>query len=874
MGRRDAAVAVAVALVAAFLSVASGVGAATARAEFGFSTLGSSFTSFEGEAAATLPAGSHPRSWTTTLFFNTVGPPGERQPDGALKNLEIDLPDGLVGSTASLPNCSRPDFQTDACPPTTRVGTADIAIGIVSAPLVTSLYLLDPLPGAGAQLGLHLEGTPIVLDLSIAPASPHNLIAAFGNASQADALLGLTLTLDGVVDGIPFLTLPRSCSSPLLVRFAATPWGMPQSPAFAEAAEPQALGDCASLSYAPELDVAPTTAVAGMPTGLDLDLEAPDPGIESAGGRASADTHSATLLLPPGMTLNPAVAGGLAACTPAELERGRPHFDPRTGCPEAARIGSASAETPLFDDPFTGELYVAEPDDPATAAPGAENPFDSLLALYLVLRSPQRGVLLSLPIRVEADPQTGRLSAELPDVPQLPLSRLSLHFNSGPRGPLAAPPQCGGHTIAYSLTPSSGAPALTGEDAFATSSGCDPSFQPEIVVGTLSRDAGSSAGFVAELANPGPGPNFKDLDLTLPPGLAADFTAVATCAEADVPAATCGAASRIGYARIAVGPGSEPLWVPAGRDPDSAVFLAGSYRGAPFSLLVRLPASAGPFDLGRVTLRAPLRIDPNTARVSVEFRDLPQVLDGIPLHYRTIRLVLDRPGFIRNPTSCAPLRTRLSATAANGATATAVSPFRADGCAALRFRPRLVIRLSGGLSRNGHPGLHLRLAARPGGAGVSAATVDLPAGALLETRHIRALCPRELAPSRCPASSRLGHARMRSPLLREPLRGPVFLRAPAGRYPELAADLRAGAIRVFLHGRTATAPGGRLRLRLGGLPDIPLSKVSVTLAGGRRGIVVNSFSLCKSPPRVAALLTGHNGRRSQLQPRVRLQGRC
>ena len=35
-----------------------------------------------------------------------------------------------------------------------------------------------------------------------------------------------------------------------------------------------------------------------------------------------------------------------------------------------------------------GAIFLAEPDDPATAAAGAENPFDSLLALYLVAKSP------------------------------------------------------------------------------------------------------------------------------------------------------------------------------------------------------------------------------------------------------------------------------------------------------------------------------------------------------------------------------------------------------------------------------------------------------------------------------------------------------
>ena len=858
MDRRGAADALA--LVVACL-VLVGFGPAQARAEFGFSSLDSSFTA-SGEAPAVLDAGSHPEAWTASVRFNVTGMPGEQRPDGALRDLRIDLPPGLVGSPAALPRCGRVEFIVDSCPAGTAIGSFSLEAA-QSLPIGARLHLLEPLPGTVAQLGFHAQGVPVTLDLFISAKPPHNLVAQATNLSQAGEIFSAALTLEGSPGGTPFLTLPRRCPAPLTIRFAAVAWGVPAWVS-GSSAKPQGVAGCGALAYEPELSVAPTTVHAAAPSGLELALESPDTGIGSTGGRAAADTRSATLRLPPGMTVNPPAARGLSGCTPAELASERLDSDPLTGCPEAAKIGSAALATPLLEKQIAGDVYVAQPE---------ENPFGSRLALYLVLRDAERGVLLSLPIRVDADPQTGRLTARFDQIPELPFSHLSLRFNSGPRAPLATPAGCGTHAIGYSLSPSSGAPPLEGEETFETGSGCDRPFAPELSVGTASNAAGSTSPFVLELRNAAAAPNLDGLRLTLPPGLGADLAA-ATCPEALAPAAACPAASRLGFARIALGAGPEPLWVPAGPEPDSGVFLAGPYRGAPFSLLISVPAAAGPFDLGRVVLRAPVRIDPKTAQISVALGELPQIREGIPLHYRAIRLVLDRPGFVRNPTSCQSMPIELTATSAGGAATTLSDRFQAADCAALRFRPRMSVRLSGSLRRNGHPRVEISLAPRAGQANLEAATLDLPAGELLDTRRIRALCARGVPASGCPAASRLGRASLRSPLLREPLSGAVHLRSPSGRYPDLVAELEGGGIRVVLQGRTASAPGGRLRIRLVGLPDMPLSQASISLAGGSRGIVVNSASLCSSPRRTSVLLRGHHGRETRLRPRLRLGGSC
>ncbi len=864
-------VAVALSLVVALLaSVSIGGEVTKARADFGFASVGSSFAE-GGEVPAALAAGSHPDSWTITLALNSNEAP-QLLPDGELRNLRIELPAGVAGAPALLSRCARADLIADLCPASSRLGTVDLQTALHE--FEDPLYLLEPTPGVAVQLAASPEGVPVTFDLRIDPDPPHRMIVESTYATQAAGLVAATLVLDQAPEDAPFLTLPRSCDSPLVTEFAATRWGAPNTWVSAVPPEPQAVIGCSSLGYAPDLHLRPTAAAAGAPSGLQVELDAPDPGIESSVGRAAADTRSARLVFPDGMTLNPSTARGLAACSPTELADEAPDSNPETGCPERAKVGTGLVSTPLLDEVLTGELYLAEPDDPATAAAGAENPFDGLIALYLVLRDPARGVLLRLPIRVDADPLTGRLTASMAEIPELPLSHVGLHLNSGGRAPLVTPSACGDHAIGYSLSPSSGARPLEGIRTFETRGGCAQGFAPQLSAGTVSRAAGRAATFVVELAAASATPNLSDFELRLPPGLTADLTTATTCPEEGAASASCPPGSRLGYARIALGAGPEPLWVPGEAEPDSDVYLAGAYRGAPFSLVVSVPAVAGPFDLGRVVLRAPVRIDPDTAQLSVELDGLPQIRDGIPLSYRVIRLVLDRPGLVRNPTSCAPMGFELTATAETGATATAGERFQAADCGALRFRPRLAVRLSGAVGRNGHPRVSLRLLSKPGQANLAAATFDLPPGELLDPRHIRALCARDLPPARCPASARLGKAALHSPLLPGRLRGPVFLRAPGGRYPDLLADLHGGGVHVRVHGTTASARGGRLRIQLRGLPDIPLSEASIVLAGGRRGIVVNSASLCSRSPRAAALLRGHNGREFRMRPHVRLKGGC
>src|SRR5262249_15240385 len=150
----------------------------------------------------------------------------------------------------------------------------------------------------------------------------------------------------------------------------------------------------------------------------------------------------------------------------------------------------------------------------------------------------------------------------------------------------------------------------------------------------------------------------------------------------------------------------------------------------------------GPFDLGTVVIRSPLYIDPETAQGRAVSDPLPQILDGIPLDLRAATIRIDRPSFIRNPTSCDPLAFSGAATSAFGHAAPLSERFEVGGCRALPFTPKLGLLLFGPTRRGAHPRFRAVLTAKPGEAGIAHTVVALPHSEFIDQGHFRTICTR------------------------------------------------------------------------------------------------------------------------------------
>jgi hypothetical protein len=835
------------------------VAAAPARAGFGIGEFSVSAPNVNG--AIDERAASRPFSLNIHLAMNTDE---DAEPEGILREIRTDLPPGLLGNPLATSRCSLSDFQSSPpqCSGATQIG---VLRGIVTdlGQITIPIYNLKPLPGSAATFGISVNGEAHMQRLSLVGAGAGSAVRFEMALPSSPAIVDVEEEIWGVpadpahdprrvcqapggatIEGCssdaearPLLTLPASCDEPMRTTIAATSLGPPRITVVETAlsrdagGNPRPLVGCEAVPFGPGLTVETGTG-ASAPTSLAIGLELSQfEGSELAG----ASLGSVRVDLPGGLTLNPSAGSWL------------------TG---SSWLGSVALRTPMIDHVLSGSIYL---DAPAQAA------FTSRLAIQLVVADEATGIKLRIPGMVEADPQDGRLSATFADLPQIPFEALELEFAGGPRSPLAAPEGCGDYRAEATLTPSTApqGPPVTRDASFTVSTGpgsrlCPPpaaqrSAVPSFNAGTELAAGGAESPLVIQLSRADTNQHFGSFELTLPPGLGADLGSVSV-----------GAA--VGSVVAEAGLGPHPLAL------DGTVYLGGPYRSAPYSLEIVVPVRVGPFDLGTIVQRAAISVDPVTAQVGVRTDPLPQILAGVPLQLRGIALALDRPGFIRNPTSCEPAAITGSATTALGQTAPLSARFQVANCAGLQFEPKLSLELSGALGRNGHPALRAVLRTDPRGASLSHASFTLPAGELLDLRHLRRLCPRGVAADRCPAASQLGSIRLDSPMLSAPLRGPIYLRVPSRRLPDLTAEVRSGGLRFLLRGR-ATGRDGRLGIALDSLPDIPLSRALFTLPGGRHAIVVNSRSLCATGA-AAASFSAHNGKQRQLRVPVRLDGRC
>jgi uncharacterized repeat protein (TIGR01451 family) len=909
----------------------------------------------EADGSPATQAGSHPYQLTVDLGFPFVKA-GEywTVTEGGLRDASSDLPPGLlVDPAASSVLCTEVQLTLHNCPDGSQIGVATIlstVANIQSQP--AALYNMVPPPGAPSSFGFDVGSVGIYAHVlgsvrsdgdfglsggstDIVSLGKHPVLGVslelWGDPSSDshDYMRGICVAIGTVLGkpcspkpdeytGTGVVTLPGDCPGhPTLTRAHADSWGQPGlfHEATYESADlqgnPVSVSGCNSLGFAPTITVKPTTDLADSPAGLDVDLHQPQQTqLESL---ATAALKEATVTLPEGLVANPSQANGLKACSAEQIGTLTPvgqtpaHFSAEpSSCPDASKIGTVEVSTPLLaqidpethavvHDPETGQAVPRPLAGSIFLAKPFENPFGSLLAIYLTVEDPRSGTYAKLAGRVEPDPRTGQLTTRFEDNPQLPLEDVRLHLFEGARASLITPPVCGTHTTSSVLVPWSspeGADA-TPSDSFQTTAApgggnCPTAATaapnaPAFAAGTIAPAAGAYSPFVLRLSREDGSQRLGGIETTLPPGLAARFVGVPYCSEAQIAQAqsrshpdegileqrdpSCPAASQIGTVEVGAGAGPTPIYT------SGHAYLAGPYKGAPLSIVIITPAIAGPFDLGAVLVRTALYVNPRTAQGRAVSDPLPQILDGIPLDVRSVALKLDRPDFTLNPTSCDPMAIAGAATSASGQAAALTAPFQVGGCSSLAFKPKLSIKLSGGTKRSKNPALKATLRMPAGGANIAQASVALPHSEFLDQGHIRTVCTRvQFAAAGgngagCPAGSVYGRARAVTPLLDAPLEGPVFLRSnPEHKLPDLVAAL-GGQIDVELVGRIDSANGG-IRTTFEGVPDAPVSNFVLEMQGGKKGLLENSVNLCRSTNRATALFDGQNGKVRDFNPVV------
>ncbi len=395
-------------------------------------------------------AGSRPYAITADLGLNqTVDSEGKITSAGSVKDLGLELPEGMTVNPNAAPLCTETQFSGKDCPDSAAVGVALTTFEAKMFP--AAVYNLVPAPGELARLGMVVDGSlPLVIDLSVR-SDGDGMVARLGNITQAQALAGIRLLLWGVPsdpshDGLrgrcatdeeetqcpseappaSFLTLPATCAVPLQTTARGDSWEEPETWR-SESVEFAQMTNCELLRFDPTLGIIPETTQAEAPSGLQLQVHLPQS--EGPTELSAPPLQNADLTIPEGISL-PTMAG-LEGCSEAQIGLGSSE-PPR--CPDASAVGRVELETPILDHPLDGQVFLAEQ---------YANPFKSLITLYLSAEDPVSGTRLKLAGELPLNPATGQPTIGFFDMPQLPISALRLDFFGGRRALFANPRRVG-----------------------------------------------------------------------------------------------------------------------------------------------------------------------------------------------------------------------------------------------------------------------------------------------------------------------------------------------------------------------------------------------------------------------------------------------
>jgi hypothetical protein len=833
-------------------------------------------------------AGGHPDIAINFTLGSRIDPqiPGSCYCN-SVKTIIFDLPGGVIADPHAAAICTSQQFGLDECPADSQMGVVEPTIVFDTGTISTGfapLYNLEPRVGQAGLLGFKtfLFNFPIYQVIGARTDSDYGLRSVTTGITQMFALTGFKQLMWGVPaspvnDALrfkeahppfpsgnptpsnlperPYFSAPTTCAGPLesrittigydqVVHHGGAPWA--------------ATTGCDQLGFNPSLAAKPSTPDADAPSGLDTSLKVPQQ--ISPETPSASEIRAAKVSLPEGFSINPNAADGKTTCSDAEALIGTTE---EAQCPEFAKVGTTELLSSALPGPIFGGIYLGEP------RPGER--------YRLILTADGHATHIKLPGTARTDPQTGKLDVIFENLPQSPFTEFNLHFFGSERGLLATPTKCGSYAVNTEFTPwASELPEQTSTQFFKIESGpggtpCPGAtrpFGPQMRAVGGTNGAGSFSPLSVTVDRPDGDQNLSTIQVKTPPGFSGKVAGIPYCSNetlaaisarsgyAEQASPSCPAASQVGTGWAGAGAGSRPLYVP------SKVYLAGPYKGAPISFAIVTPAVSGPYDLGTVVVRAAADIDPVTAQITTTSDPLPEILEGIPLRLRTVMINLDRPGFTLNPTSCDPFAIGSLLTGNEGAGATPATHFQTANCENLDYAPKLATKLTGSTKRRGHPALTTVLTQPAGQANTSRAIVTLPRSEILDQAHIGTVCTRvQFADDACPEKSIYGSASAVTPLLDQPLQGPVYLRSSSHNLPDLVAALKGPAsqpIEIDLSGRIDTV-NQSLRASFESVPDQPVAKFTLKMLGGAKGLLINTVNLCKKPHSTDVKFTAHSG---------------
>jgi hypothetical protein len=875
---------------------------------FGSESPGFGFSDFDawfGNADGTLDtqAGSHPYDLTVTFSMNATqeGETTKSIPIGGEPHfLNVNLPPGLVGNPTAVPRCTREQFDESnetgelgrTCPAGSWIGIDAATINGIND-IQTNLYNMVPPAGVAAEFGMNFDGIPTFLDARVRSGGDSGItervqVPQRQISFSSTTIWGIPAEHNGSgLEPVPFLTLPTSCSTPQEI--SGEVFGTWQNESLNyrtdvlthnEEDTPVGFTGCERMvHFEPSVEIGPDTTFSDTPAGLTATVRVPQ-GLNPE-GLATSGLKETTVTLPEGVAVNPGQATGLVACQPWQENIGGPEaeqesMDGPPSCPSASKVGTDEIASPLLAKRLTGNVYILQNNPPE---------------LQLLVAASGEGVNLKLIGTVHLNEQTGQLTTTFkgtpqdPGTPDAPLTEFVLAFSGGAQAALVTPSTCGVYQSDADFTPWASpfvSDALDTSD-FQISAGpgggsvanCTAPlpFTPTMTAGATTDQAGGYTDFTMLLARGDGQQRMEKLQFKTPEGLLGMIAKVPLCPEPQAAQGTCSEASRIGHTVAEVGPGPYPFVIPQENAPPAPIYLTGPYEGAPFGLSIAVPIVAGPFNLGTEVVRAKIEVDPHTSQLTITTTAFPKTVKGIPTDIREIDAVIDRPEFMFNPTSCAPMSFSGTATSFEGATAALSSHFQVGSCQALKFQPDFKVSTSGKTSRANGASLTAKIVYPTGNLGdnqassqsnIAAVKVDLPKQLPSRLTTLQKACPAatfEADPANCPPASIVGHARAITPVLPVPIEGPTYFVSHAGEeFPSLVAVLQGYGVTVDLVGSTFIDSKTNITSStFKNVPDVPIGSFELNLPQGKYSALAANGNLCKAKLEMPTAFIGQNG---------------
>ncbi len=518
--------------------------------------------------------------------------------------MTFQAPEGIFGNPNAVTECTPSSFALDRCPSNSQVGLITVYASYEGDPnflLGTApIFVLEPVGELTGLLAFIVPtlNIPIDIPVTVRTESDYGLTFTVSNITQLTPLAGARFSIwgfpalsthdsDRFPEGAP--GAPSNCPGLASTGCLGTPIpsSIPPHPltdnptnctgkALRTVLEVETYQDPGHLSrseseypettacdlevFTPVLYSSPTTAETDAPSGLNIDLSAP----QFLGFAASpSELRKAVVTLPEGFTINPDAADGQTMCTDAQA-----NFDSEgpAHCPDQAKIGTFSIGSQALNGRLEGAVYIGEP------KPGDQYRLFEIATGF--------GIHAKLVGSVKPDPVTGQLTAYFEGLPQVPFDDFQLHLFSSDRGLMATPTRCGIYSTKGVFYPwNTSLAEQESTQVFSLETGPHGStcpgqvrpFHPNLVAGTSNPVAGAYSGFTLKLDREDGDQFLGKLNFTMPPGLTANLRGLAYCSEVAITAAanrpgraeqaapSCPAGSQIGTTNVAAGPGSHPF---------------------------------------------------------------------------------------------------------------------------------------------------------------------------------------------------------------------------------------------------------------------------------------------------------------------------